>query len=162
MKKATRLALFSSPAFFLALLSLIWIYVAKPYVLELTKKTILSLNQKQNFVDVKFDQVDLSLLKLQMSIKDLSVSAQESHPEKLPLKPIHVGLIRFQVDPFSLAVGQFSLSQIVISNLQTEQNLTELKKMIKKDNKNDDKIDLSHFFEILEKQAILFHVLLPR
>ena len=150
MKKATRLALFSSPAFFLALLSLIWIYVAKPYVLELTKKTILSLNQKQNFVDVKFDQVDLSLLKLQMSIKDLSVSAQESHPEKLPLKPIHVGLLRFQVDPFSLAVGQFSLSQIVISNLQTEQNLTELKKMIKKDNKNDDKIDLSHFFEILE------------
>ena len=150
MKKGTRVALFASPAFILLLIGALWIYVLKPKVIDFAKSALTSVNDKQSYVKIDFSDLDISLIKLQLSVNNIQLSPTSN----LTASPAQIGLVRVQLDPFSLVVGQLSISQILIHQLETEQNFNDLKKLFGQDDKPLEKIDLTPFFNLTEQWPI--------
>ncbi len=140
MKKSTRLTLMGSPALLIVFVSLIWIYVAQPFVIKTLQEQFPQINKKQNHVVVKVETFDISLLKLQLLLKNVSLQSKKDESSTLTSD-----LIRLQVNPFDLIIGQISLSYVEINRLQGEVR-SELFKTNEQTNKE---IDLTGLFKVL-------------
>lgn len=140
MKKSTRLTLMGSPAVFILIIGLVWIYVAKPFVIKTLQEQFPRVNQKQNHVSVRVENFDISLLKLQLELKNISLQSNKDSTSKLTSD-----LIRLQINPFDLIIGQISLSFVEINKLQGEIG----SQLFKTPDKSNKEIDLSALFKFL-------------
>lgn len=140
MKKSTRLTLMGSPALLILCIGLLWLYVAKPFVIKTLQVQFPQINKNQSQVLVKVESFDISLLKLQLELQNVSLQSKKDAPSKLTSD-----LIRLQINPFDLIIGQISLSYIEINRLNGEIR-SELFKTNEKSNKE---IDLTQLFKFL-------------
>lgn len=115
MKKTTRkwnqFGLLLSPFGALLVFSLLWSFALKPLTITLISNQIPKLNSQQNFVDLSVADIDVSLLKLQLSAGRIEVQFKN---ELKDFTPLQVKRVRVQIDPFRLLVGQLSVSKIQI------------------------------------------------
>lgn len=113
-KKWNQFGLLLSPFGVLIGFALLWSFALKPLVIGLVLNQIPKLNREQNFVTVSIADVDISLLKLQLSAGRIGVQFKESLKN---LEPLQVKRVRLQLDPFRLLVGQLSISKIQVDQI---------------------------------------------
>ena len=110
MKKSTSTALFLSPAFFLGLMSLLWVYWLNPFVRSWILNKIPEINDSQPYVTFSVEDLDLSILKLQARAKNTTIEFKKAAVfNGAELNQIHTDTIKAQIDIFSLMVGQLSI-----------------------------------------------------
>lgn len=155
MKKGTSTALLLSPAFFLGLFCLSWVYLLNPFLQNWIMGQIPQINASQPYVDISFKNIDLSVLKLQAKIDDLSVRFKKDSPMNLAqLSSVHANSVKAQVDLFSLVVGQFTFSNITFDELTTDQEYSNLLKIKNPNSTKTDEINLQPVFEIAAQLPI--------
>lgn len=113
-----RLIVVSTPFAIFLLAGLLWMQVIKPAVITFVKSQIPKVNSMQNVVLVEIGDIDISLLKLQLIAKDLTLSLIEKN-EILP-KPIVVKTATAQLDIFNLIIGQLNISKVTLDKAYIE------------------------------------------
>lgn len=152
MKKSTSTALFLSPAFFLGLMSLLWVYWLNPFVRSWILNKIPEINDSQPYVTFSVEDLDLSILKLQARAKNTTIEFKKAAVfNGAELNQIHTDTIKAQIDIFSLMVGQLSISNISIEGLSSDQKLAELIKLNNPNSPEIKNIDLKPVFELIDK-----------
>jgi translocation and assembly module TamB len=161
MKKRTAAVLFLSPTFLFIFLCTAWIYLVHPYLKSWTLQQVSKINSNQPYVDISVQDIDLSILKLQAQAKNINIVFKENGPDQfLNLGSVHIDLIKAQVDLFSLIVGQLSLSNVLISQLRSEQDLTPLLKLLPEQKSKPTELNLEPFIKLLDNipiQKITLH-----
>lgn len=103
------------PLIVLLVLSGTWIQVIKPLAIRFITEQIPKVNSAQNIVTLKAQDIDISLLRLQVVANAVTVSPHDGvlgpdvHPEDL-----HIKQLTAQLDFFDLIIGQINLSKLVI------------------------------------------------
>jgi translocation and assembly module TamB len=151
MKKSTAAALFLSPAMILGFISLFWIYSLNPYLKKIILEKIPEINASQPYIRISIKNMDLSILKLQAKVDDITIEFKSDSPQSMAaLNKINLGQAKIQFDIFRLMVGQLSFSNLILDHLKTEQNLSALLKLKKINDKTTQEILLHDFFKILD------------
>lgn len=115
-----RAGIFATPILILGIIAIVWLQVLKPLFLDFAIRQIPKINESQNYVNIKVDKFDVSVLKLQL-LAD-SVSVQFNHELNLP--PIYINDLSAQIDLFDLIVGQVNLSKLVINKIKWSYEIT--------------------------------------
>lgn len=153
MKLKKQIGFILSPIGILILLGFLWIHLIKPKTLEFLKNQFPKINELQNVVIIKIEDLDISILKLQIGFSKVNIDFKEN--SKL-LHPLNIQNLRLQIDPFKLLVGQFSISKVYL--IHAEWSL-----LIPKDNKQKsfdlEELPIQDFFKI-SSQIPLFQVFL--
>ncbi len=95
-------------------MALIWKFIAHPLVVSWVKNQVPVLNSGQDFVHLKFKNLDFSLLKMQAQLDEVEVSFKNKLKQ---FEAISVKKIKVQVNPFDLLIGKFSLNSITVEKL---------------------------------------------
>ncbi len=111
VKKLQALSLYLSPLLILAAAGAIWIIFLKPQLIQFIQSKLPALNQSQDYVNLKIEKIEISLLKLQMGAGQVEIEFKNSLKT---LTPVKLGRVKIQCDPFKLLVGQISLSKVYI------------------------------------------------
>ena len=119
LKKANQFIYFT-PLLILLLLIAAWKYALHPHLASWIKGKLPEFNAAQEYVDVDFNDLHISLLKLQFSATDVTFSFKNKFSRFNFLK---IAEVRAQINPFELLIGQLNLNSIVLDNLNWE--LTE-------------------------------------
>lgn len=112
-KKVRRLNLFLTPALVLLTLATLWFQVIKPSLVDFIRRQIPQINQMQSMAYITVGDIDLSLLRLQLSALDIRAEFNKD----LNLQPISASNIGVQLDIFDLIVGQISLARVTATGL---------------------------------------------
>lgn len=72
------------------------------------------LNSSQDIVDIKFKNLDFSLLKMQAQLDDIEFNFKNKYSQ---VEPIFIKNIKVQVNPFDLLIGKFNLNSVRIDRL---------------------------------------------
>jgi translocation and assembly module TamB len=123
----SRLIIYLTPLLAILVVAFIWLQAIKPAIVNYVKSQIPKANSSQKIVNIKINDFDISILKLQVSVIGLYV---EFVDPKLILKPINVGRIDAQLDLFNLIIGIPKVSKLVIDNAEASFDIPE-------DNSND-------------------------
>ncbi|MBC7421338.1 MAG: translocation/assembly module TamB domain-containing protein [Bdellovibrio sp.] len=115
VKRVQAISLYFSPLLVIVFVAGLWLGVIKPQVIQLIQNQIPKLSSSQEFVDIKIDQMNLSLLKLQMSARDIDLQFKNDLKD---FAPLHIEYVKAQLDPFKLLVGQISFSKIQIDGAE--------------------------------------------
>jgi translocation and assembly module TamB len=154
VKKSTTAALFLSPAFFVSLFCLAWVYGVKPKLKEWVFQKLPEINSMQPYVNIQFKDIDISLLKLQFKIDDVQISFQKNKSSRDInlefLSNIEIKSVKGQVDLFSLMVGEISLSNVTFDQINTAQDLSELLKLRRNDSAEFNDLNLKPVFDLAE------------
>lgn len=102
-----------TPLIVLFAVSLTWIFLLKPILLDWAKENAPRFIQEKTGMTLKFDELELSLAKLNLTAFGLTVANHELPTEGNPLAKI--GSIKVQVNFFALLVGRVSVSSIVVN-----------------------------------------------
>ncbi len=94
-----------------------WIYAIKPIAIDLIKNRLPSFNSSQEFVEISFADLDLSILTLQAHIHDLKVSFKQ---DKNKLSPLLIKRVDAQLDLFNLIIGVPKLNKIQLEGLEAD------------------------------------------
>lgn len=143
MKKSTKISLALTPAISLILLGVLWLTTIKPWVLKTAKDQIPKINQMQDMVHIDVGTIDFSLLKLQAFASNVSVTLNKDASNT-----VTVPMMRVQIDPFNLLIGQLNISYLRFDDTKIYLNETILNLTPKTENKE---IDLSLIFKWLPK-----------
>lgn len=114
MKKIARASIYFGPVIILTLFILAWIYVIHPQVTGWIQSKLPELNSSQDYVTIKYEDLDISLLKLKVTANNVVVIFKNDlskYPE------IQVGSIKAQLNPFDLLIGQIDLSSITLDKI---------------------------------------------
>ncbi len=103
-----------SPFGLLILFSVLWTFALKPLAIGFIINQIPKVNAQQNFIDVSVSDIDLSLLKLQLSAGRIEARFKNDLQE---LSPLQIKRVRVQLDPFRLLVGQLLISKVQIDQV---------------------------------------------
>ncbi|MFZ3230323.1 MAG: translocation/assembly module TamB domain-containing protein [Pseudobdellovibrio sp.] len=114
MTKLTKFIIYMGPLFILGLFILLWVYILHPQVINWVNTKIPELNASQNYVTLKYDDLDISLLKLKVTVKNVEVSFKNEF-SKFP--PLIVENIQAQLNPFELLIGQINISSITLNKV---------------------------------------------
>jgi len=117
MKIKTKLILTFAPALSLAIVALIWIQFAKPWLLKTLQQKIPTINEMQSVANVNVEKLDFSLLKLQGTLENIDIRFNTD-----PENKISIPHIKIQIDPFNLLIGQIKISYIKIDLTKAELN----------------------------------------
>ncbi|MCC2678955.1 MAG: hypothetical protein K0R29_1531 [Pseudobdellovibrio sp.] len=121
-KNLKRFIVISTPfAIFLAV-AFVWLQFAKPALISFIKQQIPQVNVRQDAVLLQVGDIDISLLRLQLIAKDVSV---EILKKDTGLKPVQIGEARAQIDIFNLMVGQLNISKVSVYNATIDVELKE-------------------------------------
>lgn len=146
MKKLKSAGLILSPFFILATISLTWIALLKPKILEFAMSQAPRINQMQDVIEVQFKNLDLSLLKLQVSAQNINLVIKKN---PLTSRPLTIESLKLQLNPFKLLVGQIQISQLIMDQLNWDLGTLVLPET---QSKNDLPLDL--IFNTLEQIPI--------
>lgn len=151
MKKKTTLFILLGPLIVLALISLSWVYLAYPLLAGWIKDQIPQINEKQNYVQIKVSNIDLSLLKLRLIASGIELDFSNAPAPYKNLSKITAESARVQIDPFHLIIGQISISHLVLNAITTEQSWSAIEKLIPVDKTKPEEINLKPLFDILDE-----------
>lgn len=143
MKKSTKVSLALAPAISLIILGILWMTLIKPWVLRTATSQIPRVNTLQDMVSLNVGSVDFSLLKLQIYATDVSVTLNKDVSNT-----VTVPVMRLQIDPFNLLIGQLNISYVRLDNSKVSLNETILNLTPQSDNKE---INLQPLFKWLPK-----------
>lgn len=113
-QKWSQFGLLLSPFGILLIFSALWSFAVKPWAIGFILDQIPKLNSEQSFVDLSVSDVDLSILKLQLSAGRIETKFKN---ELKDLAPLQVKRVRVQLDPFRLLVGQLLVSKVQIDQV---------------------------------------------
>lgn len=114
MKKWNQFGLLLSPLGILIAISLLWSFAIRPQIIGFIRNQIPVANQAQQMVELAVTDIDVSLLKLQLSIGKINIQFKQKFQD---LNPIEVKRVRLKLDPFKLLVGQVSVSKIQVDQI---------------------------------------------
>lgn len=120
MSRMKSVGFYLTPLLLLAGAVSLWIYVLKPMTIGFLVRQIPVINASQDFATLEVDSIDLSILKLQLVARGLSVKFKKDLGKQPPLVADYVSA---QLDIFDLIVGQINLSKVTIESLQWSPNL---------------------------------------
>ncbi len=106
--------IYLTPVIIFAVIAVTWKFVAHPLIVDWVKTQVPRLNSSQDIVDIKYDNLDFSLLKMQAQISDVEIVFKNQYSK---FDAIQVKKIKAQVNPFDLLIGKFNLTSITIENL---------------------------------------------
>lgn len=112
-KKVRRLNLFLTPALVLLTLATLWFQIIKPSVVDFMRRQVPQINHMQSMAHITVGDIDLSLLKLQLSAFDVRA---EFSPD-LNLRPASASSVSVQLDIFDLIIGHISLARVTVTGL---------------------------------------------
>lgn len=101
--------IFLTPLFFLALAIGAWKFVLHPQIVNWVHAQIPKWNSSQKFVEFEFDELHISLLKLQLSASNVEVRFKN---DLIAFESFKVHEVKIQVSPFDLLVGQLNINSI--------------------------------------------------
>ncbi len=107
--------IFITPLIFLAAAVLFWKFALHPNLVRWIQTQVPEFNQSQKFVDIKFNDMQISLLKLQVSVSDAEVLFKNDFQKFNLLK---IAKLKVQINPFELLIGQFNINSITVENLK--------------------------------------------
>lgn len=114
MKRINQFGLFLSPFGVLLVFAALWSFILKPQAIQFIRNQIPQWVQQQNMLDLSIADLDISLLKLQLSAGRIDVQFKNTLQD---LQPLQIKRVRAQLDPFRLLVGQLLVSKIQIDNV---------------------------------------------
>lgn len=120
MRRFTRFGIYLGPVFVLALVVLAWVYIIHPQLTSWIQSKLPELNASQEYVNIQYEDLDISLLKLKVSANKVEVQFKN---EFVKYPPIEIESIKAQLNPFDLLVGQIKLSSIILD--QVKWNLSD-------------------------------------
>lgn len=136
----------TSPIVIFALAVGAWVFIFSPALTNYIKSQVPKINSSQDFVIVNLDSIDISLLRLQATVKNTRI---EFLKQKLPFSDIKAEKILLQIDPFKLLIGQIESSHIVIENASWHLDESQLPT-----SKSTDDLPLDELFNILPETPI--------
>lgn len=113
-KKLNQFGLFLSPFGLLLLFSALWTFVLKPQATQFILNQLPKINTQQNFAELSVSDLEISILKLQLSAGRIGVDFKN---ELKDLEPMQIKRVRVMLDPFRLLVGQLSISKIQVDQI---------------------------------------------
>lgn len=111
MTSFRRLSLYATPLLLILMIAFIWMQILRPLAISFITKQIPKINTVQSVFHLEIKNINLSLLKLQLSLDGIDVTFK-SDPANL--SPLHINHINAQLDIFRLMVGQIAFSKIII------------------------------------------------
>lgn len=146
MKKRQALWLLTPPLLLIIALFIIWNFWAREKLINYAISQVPRINSMQNIVDLSIDQLDISLLKLQLRVGGVKITFK-NHFEFL--NKAQIDNIKLQVDPFNLLVGQLSASYVRIDSLQWQLPESAYKKLFQSSSGPNPEINLEPVFKLL-------------
>lgn len=114
MKKLTRAGIYLGPFFVLVLVVLTWIYIIHPQVTHWIQSKLPEINTAQEFVNVEYEDLDISLLKLKATATGVVVHFKNDLAKYPDIK---INNIKAQLNPFELLIGRLKLSSITLEKV---------------------------------------------
>ena len=93
----------------------LWIYLLKPMTIGFITRQIPVINAAQDIATIEVDAIDLSILRLQLIARGLSVKFKKDLSNQPPLV---ADFVSAQFDIFDLIVGHINLSKVTIDSFQ--------------------------------------------
>ena len=113
MNRIKRASLFITPLLLILMITTAWIQVLKPLAIKFIADQIPKINSAQDIAQIEVENIDLSLLKLQLIARGLKVQFKKDS-----LEPLLVDNVSAQLDIFDLIVGHINLSKVIIDSAQ--------------------------------------------
>lgn len=123
MNRYKKLIILSTPLAILLAISVLWTQALKPLAIHFIRTQIPKINSSQDVVSIEVGNIDISLLKLQLSADDISIQFKGDAKN---LQPLNVGHSIAQLDIFDLVIGQINLSKISIDRALWNVDLAKL------------------------------------
>ena len=117
LKKTNRFIIYFTPLFFLLLLISAWKFALHPQLVIWVKNKLPELNASQDFVDVDFKDLQISLLKLQVSASEVTITFKKKLSR---FQSLNIAEVRAQINPFELLIGQLNINSIIFDSLNWE------------------------------------------
>ncbi len=105
---------FLVPVLILILIISVWKSIVHPLISQWVQDQVPQINSSQEFINVNFESLDFSLLKMQGYLKNVEISFKGKYAD---LKTIKAEQVKAQLNPFDLLVGRLKLSSISIEKL---------------------------------------------
>ena len=120
MSRLKAAGLYITPLLLVAFAVSLWIYILKPMTVKFIARQIPVINASQDIATIEVDSFDLSILRLQLIARGLSVKFKNDLSLQPPLVADYISA---QLDIFDLIVGQINLSKVTIESFQWSVNL---------------------------------------
>lgn len=146
MKKRQALYILTPPLIILISIVTVWNLWAKKKTIDFIFSQIPKINTSQNFFDIKVTQLDISVLKLQLTAQDVTLTFKN---DLSYLDQFSIDQIKLQADPFDLLIGQISASYLQIDQTKAELSEQAFNKLFKSENSNPNEINLDPLFKLL-------------
>lgn len=114
------LTYFLSPLIFLLLLAVGWQFWLKPLALSFINSQIPQINSDQSVVSLSVDEIDISLLRLQLIASGLRIELRD---QNLGIKPVRIKRLEAQLDIFNLIIGQLNVARLKMDGTEIEASL---------------------------------------
>ncbi len=146
MRKRQAIWILTPPLFIFVGLFLVWTLWLKQKVITYALSQIPKINEMQNVVQINVNDLDISLLKLQATAKNIDVLFIN---DLNYLTRTKIDSIKLQVDPFSLMIGQLEASYIQINSLQWNIPKEAYSKLFQSSSQEPTQINLEPIFKHL-------------
>lgn len=114
------------PLLFLIVAIILWTQTLKPLAVNFIVQQIPKLNSTQDLIYLEIKKIDLSLLKLQLTIDDLKIFFKKEVATKNSdqyISPLVINTARVQLDIFDLIIGQINISKVIIDTIHWDYNV---------------------------------------
>jgi len=113
-QKWNQFGLLLSPFGILLAFSALWSFALKPVAIGFILDQVPKINAQQNLIELSVSDIDISLLKLQLSAGRIETRFKNDLQD---LSPLQVKRVRVQLDPFRLLVGQLLISKVQVDQI---------------------------------------------